>query len=175
MKRGRVTRKRIEEPLNELSEALRAWLKGAKKVAILGIGSGLRGDDALGPVFIRMMKRRVGKKVRLFDCGTVPESFAGPIKRFRPTHILMIDAAQMDLSPGQARLITPDKIGGITISTHAIPLNVLSEYFASTIGCKVALLGVQPKTVGFDEMLSKDVEAALKRLADVVEHELSEL
>jgi len=170
-----MTGRRIQEPLKEISEALRNWLTSAKKVAVLGIGSGLRGDDALGPVFIRMMKRRVGKKVRLYDCGTVPESFAGPIKRFRPTHLLMIDAAQMDLAPGQIRFITPDKIGGIPISTHAIPLNVLSEYFASTIGCKVALLGVQPKTVGFDEMLSKDVEVALERLADVVEHELSEL
>jgi len=151
-----------------LGEQLRVWLAGCERVAVLGIGNPLRGDDATGMEIVRLLKGRVSRKVRLLECETVPENFTREIGEFNPTHVLMIDAAQLGVEPGEARLVPPEQILGMTLSTHAIPLSLLAEVIWRSIDARVMILGVQPKEVEFGEGLSAELQKASRRIAGIL-------
>ncbi|MEM2386263.1 MAG: hydrogenase 3 maturation endopeptidase HyCI, partial [Candidatus Bathyarchaeia archaeon] len=54
------------------------------------------------------------------------------------------------------------------ISTHMLPLRVFCDYLAETVGAKIALLLIEPKNTDFGEGLSGEVEAAAKRIVEVL-------
>lgn len=134
-----------------LLKGLTEWLKDRRKLMILGIGSLIRTDDAAGLEVVKRLEGRVPSNVKLIECETVPESFMGTIRQHQPTHVMMIDAALLNLKPGSSKLIEPKEIAGVPISTHALPLHIFCEYLSKTTGAKVALLAIQPKETGFGE------------------------
>lgn len=77
-----------------LKDKLRRELGGFKRLAILGIGNELRGDDGLGVVATRRLKLALGKlaHVDIIVAGNCPENFTGRVGRLSPSHILLIDA-----------------------------------------------------------------------------------
>ena len=151
-----------------LGDQIADWLKGFKKLAVLGIGNPLRGDDAIGVEILERLKGRVPDSVALFDCEMVPENFLSEIERFRPTHVLMIDAAQLDLGLGEARLIPTEKITGVALSTHTLPLSLTAEILRGDIGARVALLGVKPERTEFGEGLSPRLQKASEEIATAI-------
>jgi len=154
---------------------LKMWLQGATRIAILGVGSRVRRDDAVGLAVVDRLKGRVPSSVELFDCETVPESFTGPIRRLAPSHVLIIDAAELDLSPGEARLVEPESLVKVASSTHILSLSILSEYISSEVGAKVILLGIQPKDVRFGVELSPELVQAVQSLSEGILSVLSEV
>jgi len=144
------------------------WLEGATRVVVLGVGSRIRRDDAVGLAVIDRLKGRVPGFVELFDCETVPESFTGPIRKLAPSHLLIIDAAELGLNPGEARLVNPESILEARFSTHALSLSVLSGYVASETGAKVLLIGVQPEDVQFGVEMTPEVIQAADRLSQSI-------
>ena len=151
-----------------LGDQIADWLKGFQKLAVLGIGNPLRGDDAIGVEILKRLKGRVPRNVALFDCEMVPENFLSEIERFRPTHVLMIDAAQLDLEPGEARLIPTEKITGVALSTHTLPLSLTAEILRGDIGARVVLLGVKPERTEFGEGLSPRLQKASEEIAAII-------
>lgn len=145
---------------------LKNWLGACPKLVVLGIGNPLRGDDALGLDILKILKGKVPTSVRLIECQTTPENFAGKIERLKPSHVLIIDAAYFGANPGGARLVPTEEIAGIAVSTHAMPLYMLAEILKNSIGAKVVLLGVQPKIVDFGEELSPELVVALKKIGE---------
>lgn len=154
--------------IREAEGSLRAWLSGAGRVAVAGVGSPLRRDDFVGVEVVRGLWGRVSGSVYLAECETTPESFAGLIAEFRPTHVLVIDSAMLGLRPGCWRLIEPREIVGAAVSTHALPLGILCEYLAETTGARVALLAIQPKDTGFGEGLTPELRETTDGLADLL-------
>lgn len=152
-----------------LEKRLEEWMRDYGRLVILGIGNPLRKDDAVGVEIVRALKGRVPKKVRLIECQTTPENFAGRIKRLKPSHILMIDAAHFSAKAGEVRLFPPEKISGVALSTHAMPLHMLVEVLQSNLEVKVALLGVEPKSVEFGEGLTPETQKAVARIAETLE------
>jgi hydrogenase 3 maturation protease len=136
------------------------WLQGATRVAILGVGSRVKRDDAVGLVVVDHLKGKVPSFVRVFDCETVPESFTGPIRRFSPSHVLIIDAAELGLNLGEIRFLHPDSIVGSVSSTHILSLSILSEYIISEVGAKVLLLGIQPRDLRFGVEMTPELREA---------------
>ena len=151
-----------------LSEQIAFWIKGCERLAIMGIGNPLRGDDAVGLEILRELKGKLGGNVKLIECGMVPENYLAEIERFHPTHVLMIDAAQLEDEPGTARLIPPENIAGIALSTHAMPLSLMAGIIKESLGAKVILLGVQPEKTEFGEGLSPKLRKAARRIAEDV-------
>ena len=145
---------------------LKNWLGDCRKLVVLGIGNPLRGDDALGLDILKILKGKVSTSVGLIECQTTPENFTGKIKRLKPSHVLMIDAACFGANPGRARLVPPEKIAGVAVSTHAMPLHMLAEILEKSVGAKVVLLAVQPKIVDFGEGLTPELEGALKKIGE---------
>jgi hydrogenase maturation protease HycI len=151
---------------------LEKWLKGYHRTVVLGIGSSLRKDDALGTEILRRLRGKVPSMVKLIDGQTAPERFTRKIKRLKPSHVLLIDAAHFDAQPGEARLFEADEIARVVVSTHAMPLYMLAETLQKDMDVKVALLGVQPRTVDFGEGLSPDAREAAKRIEKILANAL---
>jgi len=152
-----------------IRKELASWLRGARRLVILGIGSPIRRDDSIGLAIVNQLKGKVPRTVRLINCETVPESFTRDVERFHPTHVIMIDAALLKLPPGRARLVPPEKIKGLAISTHTLPLNIFAEYVKQTTKAKVILLAIQPKDTSFGTGLTPELEKTSKSLAELLE------
>jgi len=154
---------------------LKKWLQKCSKLAVLGIGNSLRGDDALGLKVLKLLRSRVPRSVRLIDCGTMPENFTGEVKRFKPSHVLLVDAASFNAKHGVVKLVPPEEISGVAVSTHALPLSMFAEVVQKTVKAKVLLLGVQPKKVDFMEGLTPELEKAVQEIAKVLVRLLGEV
>ena len=154
--------------MQAIENSLRIWLSNARKVVVAGVGSSIRRADFVGVEIVRNLREKTSRSVYLIECETVPESFIGPISEFKPPHVLIIDAALLNLKPGSTKRIDPNKIAGVPISTHALSLRVFCEYLARTTGAKVALLAVQPKETGFGEGLTREIQKTAKDLTSLL-------
>jgi len=111
---------------------------------ILCIGN-REGDDGIGPYIAERFKNEP-VQIPVIDCGTTPENYTGVIKRQRPKKLILIDAAEMNLSAGEIRIIPKEKIGTMHLSTHGIPLSVFIQYMEKEIPA-IILIGIQPETM----------------------------
>jgi hydrogenase 3 maturation protease len=150
---------------DKIERDIKKWFVGAEKIVVAGIGNPIRQDDYVGLKIVENLKGKVAATVCLLECETVPESYMQDIEEFKPTHVLLIDAAFLGLKPGEATLLDPEKIIDYSaISTHALPLRIFCEYIKETTGAKVGLLLVEPKSMEFGEGLSQQVQGAAERL-----------
>jgi len=145
---------------------LKEFLKNSQNLVILGIGNDMRGDDGLGSLLARKLMNMLkdNQYVKVYDGGTVPENFTGAIKRDNPSHIIVIDAVEMNEKPGNIRLIAKNEIANYSISTHALPLSFLIRYLESASGAQIVLLGIQPKNLDLSNIISSEVEKSITYL-----------
>jgi len=128
------------------------------------IGNRDGGDDAVGPYIADTLK---GKNVDfdVIDCGVAPENFTSVVKRLKPKKLIIIDAVEMGVDPGEIRIISKEKIGVMHISTHGIPLSVLIDYLGKNVK-KIVLIGIQPKEMSGH--MSDIVKNMADRLIDII-------
>ena len=139
---------------------------GYKKIVILGIGNEIKGDDGLGPIIAKKSSSLFdkNKNIAVFDGGTVPENYTGLIRKESPTHIILVDAVDMKKEPGYIRVVEKEEIANYNISTHAMPVSFLIKYMETTVSAQIILVGVQPKSMGFAEPVSKEVEKSIEEV-----------
>jgi hydrogenase 3 maturation protease len=153
--------------LQGLKKALESRRPDAE-VVLLGIGSELRSDDAVGLVVARAASEPPIPAIHCIEAGPAPENFTAEIRRIAPSHLIMVDAAQMDAKPGTTRLLDPARAGGASFATHGLPLGVLAGYLESEIGCAVMLIGIQPQSLEFGEKLTPEVAEAADALVEAI-------
>src|SRR5512138_1158014 len=125
--------------------ALAADIRGTGRVAVVGVGDDLDPVDRPGIDAARVIARERIDGVAVFCAGTVPESVTGPLRKFRPGHVIFLDAADMGARPGTLAVIGPVQISGSLVSTHVLPLSVVMEYVRQETGAGVTLIGIQPE------------------------------
>ncbi|MBS7655492.1 hydrogenase maturation peptidase HycI [Candidatus Bathyarchaeota archaeon] len=152
-----------------LEKELNSWASGFKKMVVLGIGSSIRKDDYVGVVIAKLLKERNLPKTLVLECETVPESFTSVVKEAEPSHVLMIDAANLGVEPGSARIIGINEINNFSLSTHDLPLSLLAKFIAYETNAKVALLGIQPKSLDFGEGLTSELAKASEEITKTIE------
>ena len=140
------------------------------RLAVLGIGHELCGDDAVGVRLAGRLRPLAAGKERLLviEAGPAPENFTGPLRRFQPDLVLLVDAAQMDAGPGTIGWLDLQSTGGISASSHTLPLHILVSYLVAELGCQVALIGIQPQQTFADAPLTPTVEAAAQAVVKVL-------
>jgi hydrogenase 3 maturation protease len=149
----------------DLPKNLREWLSGTTTVVVAGIGNEIRKDDFVGVKVVRDLEGKVPKSVHLIECETVPESFMDEIVDYKPSHVLLIDAAILGLNPGEVRLYDPCKVKDVPpISTHSLPVRVFCDYVTELTNAKIALLLIEPKDTDFGEGLTGEVALAAGRI-----------
>jgi hydrogenase maturation protease HycI len=138
---------------------------GPPRVAVVGIGHELRGDDAAGISVARQLRTRSArwKHVLVVDAGSAPENHTGVLRRFGPRLVLLVDAAFLELPAGTVRWLAWDDAAGVSASTHTLPASVLARYLAAELRCEVALLGIQPATMTIGAALSAPVSRSVAR------------
>lgn len=151
-------------------------MKGADHVAIVGVGSEMRGDDAAGIEVVRGLKRKLkSSKVLLVEGGVVPENFTSHIRWFKPSHVIFIDATDFGAEPGEVILAEPEAIVGQSISTHTLPLSMLAGYIREQTGAKIMLLGIQPARAQMGAEMSHPIKEAVEKVNGALLKELGSL
>lgn len=151
-------------------DLLLAFLRGAENPLLVGIGNRLRKDDAAGLMVISRLKRKKLKKAILMDCGSVPENFTGAIKRLKPTHIIFFDAVEMGQDPGYYAIINEDALCAGSVSTHKQSLRILFRILKEGIpGVKIALIGIQPKSMNFGKNMTRPVDRGVNSLVEIMQ------
>jgi len=126
------------------------------------------GDDSVGPYIAYKLREKLDKNpldMDVVDAGVVPENYTGVIKEKKPEHLVIIDAVDMNLEHGNLRLIPPESIGAMHISTHGIPLSVYIQYLKQYIS-RISLIGIQPERMNGE--MSETVRNAADRLIKII-------
>jgi len=121
------------------------------------------GDDSVGPYIADKMKNN--KKFLVINCETNPENYTSIVKKQKPDKLMIIDAVDMNLEPGEIRIVPKEKIGVMTISTHGIPVSVLINYLEQYIE-KIILIGIQPKKMS--GKISEDIQKSANDLIEII-------
>ena len=146
------------------------------RLAVLGVGHELYGDDAVGVWLAGRLSKLASSTVNLISLqgGPAPENFTGTLRRFAPDLVLLVDAALMNLEPGQVGWLDWRDTTGFSASTHTLPLNILADYLTTGLGCEVALLGIQPAQTAVGAPLSPEVRKAAEHVAKRIKAILEE-
>jgi hydrogenase 3 maturation protease len=157
--------------MKKLTAVLKQKLENASRIAVLGIGSDLRGDDVAGIIVAKQIKKVSSRKksplkIKVFIGKTAPENLTGEIRKFKPSHLIIIDSADTNAQPGQVTVIKPEDVVGTSFCTHSLPIKVMIDYLQqSSRNLKVIIIGVQPKNLAVGSNVSKEVSQAVEELA----------
>jgi len=154
--------------MRTLERSLANWIANGERIAVVGVGNEMRRDDAVGVQVAKKLQGKLSRRFRLIEAGTIPESYIDKVREFRPTHVLVIDAAQLETDPGTSRLLSAKKVKGLSISTHTLPLNVFAEFVEKETGSKVKILAIQPKDLEFGEGLTDQLVRTTEELTSVL-------
>jgi len=162
----------------DLTRELKNRLNGAKKIALLGVGSEFRADDAAGMLVAERVEKSTRhktqdtrKKVTLktFLGATAPENLTGEIIKFKPSHVIIVDTADIKQKPGTVLLLETKDLGeGVSFSTHKLPPKVMMDYFTRLLQCKIMVIGIQPKSIIFGKTVSKEVLSSVKEVSQAI-------
>ena len=165
----------------------KAFLFRVMRILVLGVGNSLNGDDGIGPYVAARIAAacsiggegtgggRELHNVIALDCGTTPENYTAVVRRENPDVLVIVDAASMELAPGEIRVIPSERIGLLTLSTHSIPLSLFIAYIEG-LASTVKLVGVQPVQMLLGQPISDVVRQAGEALVGLIcENRLDEV
>lgn len=129
---------------------------------LLCVGNSMMGDDGAGPLLAEKCQAAPQGDWVVIDGGTAPENDVVAIRELRPERLLLVDATDMGLAPGEIRIIDPDDIAEMfMMTTHNMPLNYLIDQIKEDVG-EVIFLGIQPDIVGFYYPMTDAIKAAVE-------------
>lgn len=150
--------------MSDIIQILQNRLVG--RVAIVGVGNPMRGDDGAGPHVVARLEGRTS--AMLVDAGEVPENFVGKIAAWKPDVVCVIDAAAIGMQPGSLGLIESEEFGEASFSTHNPSMAPFATYLETDTSCQVLAIGIQPKQTTLNAKLSDEVEEACYGLVDLI-------
>lgn len=147
------------------SSDIKDKLKGI--VTVIGIGNIMRGDDGFGPKLIESLKDKK-VKANLLDCGTVPENYIFPILDTSCDTVILADAADLGIAPGQAKILSLGELSGAGLSTHNSSIRLFTDLLRTgKDDMNIFAVSMQPRTIAFGESLSEEVRTGIEELADI--------
>ncbi|MEM3526230.1 MAG: hydrogenase maturation peptidase HycI [Candidatus Jordarchaeaceae archaeon] len=160
---------------DKLEDTLKKFLNKPTRIVLLGVGSEFHGDDYVGMKICKKLKKEVSKKVSIIEAGVAPENFAGKLRKINPSHIIIFDAADMNLKPGTVKVINSSEIGGLSLSTHHLPLNLFIDYIKRTTNSSILLIGIQPKSTEASDSLTPELEETVQNISRILVKVLREI
>lgn len=163
-------------------ERLRAELQNVTRaerpprVALVGIGHELCGDDAVGMRMATMLRQRFPENgdVLIVEAGPAPENFTSVLRGFKPDLILFLDSALMQEQPGGIRWLNWQDTEGLSASTHTLPLHILASFLVTELHCAMGLIGIQPEQTFADAPLTPPVRLAAGLVVSTLVESLSQ-
>ena len=136
------------------------------KTILWCIGSPILLDDGAGPALFAELEAFPAEGVTPVNCETTPENWTAPLRKNPPLVLMVADAADMGLPGGSVRRMNLEDTGGITFSSHGIPLSLLLEPLKKSV--EIMIIGIQPERRGFGEGLSPEVSRAVQSVAQAI-------
>lgn len=148
-----------------------------KKIFVIGVGSILCGDDGVGPRVIDALK-----KEKLPENITV---YSGDLSgldllKFFPDYdeVIIVDAADMKLEPGQVRIFKPKDIKKADFndkfSTHGMALlETLTLASELEMASDITIVGVQPEDTSFNLDMTETIKLKIPEIVKVVKKIIS--
>jgi hydrogenase 3 maturation protease len=136
------------------------------KTILWCIGSPILLDDGAGPALFSELEAFPAEGVVPVNCETTPENWIAPLSKNPPQVLMVADAADMGLPGGSIRRMSLEDTGGITFSSHGIPLSLLLEPLKKSV--EILIIGIQPERRGFGEGLSPEVSRAVQSVAQAI-------
>jgi len=152
-----------------------------KRIAVLGLGNVLMGDDALGPYAVQVLEAEyeLPAQVRVLDVGTPGLDLQPYIVDLDV--LILVDTVTSTGEPGELRTYRKDEIlrhpPQPRLSPHdpGVKEALLTAEFEGTAPAEVFLVGVIPASTAMRTGLSPAVQAAVPRAVEAVIEELSRL
>jgi len=152
-----------------------------RRIAVLGLGNVLMGDDALGPYAVRLLESRFSfpEGVTLQDLGT-PGLDLHPYLA-EADAVILIDTVRASGAPGELRCYRRDEVLRHPPAQRSGPHDpgvkqaLLALEFAGRGPRDVFLAGVIPARVEHGIGLSEEVQQAIPAVLDAVVDELARL
>lgn len=158
---------------------LRILLKSCSseaRLAIVGVGHPLRGDDYVGSYAVKAIMEATDGALRqgayLFDAEDAVEALVAKLARIGLKHVIFIDACEMGLRPGEVSLLSVTETSYPFFTTHGIPLRVLAEQLLSD--CKVWVVAIQPRQTEFGGSLSPEIRFTATNVSKFISANLVE-
>lgn len=131
-----------------------------KRKLLMGVGNDIRGDDAVGELVAREFNKDDWETV---DCGSVPENHIIMVEKGEYDTVVIVDAANMGLNPGEIRIVDRELLNVFTMSTHALPLSLVIDYLEERTK-EVFLIGIQPKDMRLKEGMTAELKEAKNKI-----------
>ena len=106
--------------------------------------------------------------MKFFIGATAPENLTGEIKKFQPSHLIIIDSIDSNAPPGQIIILDRENVDGVSFCTHNLPVKVMIDYLLKFCTCRVIIIGIQPKDITVGGPVSKEVRQAVKTLSGTI-------
>jgi hydrogenase maturation protease len=148
-----------------------------KRTLVLGLGNPLQGDDGVGCRVAQELERcELPDNVEVIDGGTPG---LGLLNLFEGrTRVIIIDAAEMGLTPGEFRRFEPQDVT-LTGSSNRFSLHRTGVIDALALARElnielpqIVFFGVQPAIVDWNHTLSPAVHAAVPQVIAAVLNEV---
>lgn len=143
----------------------------SRNILILGIGNSLLRDEGAGIHALNRLREELGERddITFLDGGTLSFTLAGHIED--ASHLIVIDAAQLDAAPGHSQVFegrAMDEFLGSNRkrSVHEVSLLDLMAiaHLADHLPERRALIGIQPAEIDWGEQPSAAVAASLPQV-----------
>lgn len=133
------------------------------RVAVVGVGHELDGDDVAGVAVARELATYAAAcdHLLVIDAGPAPENVTGALRHFDPDLIVFVDAAHLGETPGTVEWLPWQQTEGLSASSHTLPLHMVAKYLESELGATVALIGIQPADISQGAPVSEAVRIAV--------------
>lgn len=139
-------------------------------LTVLGIGNILMRDEGIGVHLVRALEaaRAWPAVVEFVDGGVGGLNLLTVLERAQ--RLLVLDAAQMHLAPGEFRIIKPEQVssdgGQERLSLHELPFIETLEMARNYAQCPddVTIFAIQPARIEYGTTLSDELQAGFKTL-----------
>jgi hydrogenase maturation protease len=142
-----------------------------RNVLILGIGNTLLRDEGAGIHALNQLRSLLGEQddITYMDGGTLSFTLAGPIED--ATHLIVLDAAQLNQPPGKWQLFEGAQMDAFIGSNRKCSVHEVSLIDLMAIALlndhlpqQRALIGIQPGEIDWGEFPSAAVTAAMPHI-----------
>lgn len=144
--------------------------EGHPKVAIVGLGYEMRGDNAAGVVIAHALQPLAEQcqNVVVIAAGTAPDHHTRLLRHAAPGLIVLVEAVEFNKPPGTVKWIPWDATANLMTATDTL---TLFNRLVNQLHCEIALIGIQPAETAVGAALSPEVRQAI----DQVIKELSQV
>lgn len=145
------------------------------EIHILGCGNILKGDDGFGPAVAVFLEENYlpNENVKILDAGLACGEWIKPMiyDDLRPPKIIIIDAIDLDLRPGEITIFPAEKLKleDFSVSSHFFPDKFTIDKLIS-LGVDITFVSCQqlsiPNEISID--LSEVMRNAVPKTAEIV-------